>query len=43
MTKSNCIMTCEINMAEYARLLTYEAAGEATCAVTGYHGSETAS
>ena len=40
MTKSNCIMTCEINMAEYARLFTYEALSEDTCAVTGYTGSE---
>ena len=43
MTKSNCIITCEFNMTEYARLFTYEALTEDTCAVTGYVGAETAS
>ena len=39
MTKSNCIITCEFDMTEYARLFTYEALTEDTCAVTGYVGS----
>ena len=43
MTKSNCIITCEFDMTEYARLFTYEALTEDTCAVTGYVGTETAS
>ena len=43
MTKSDCIITCGIDMTEYARLFTYEAVSEDTCAVTGYVGSETAS
>jgi hypothetical protein len=34
MTKSNCIITCEFNMTEYARLFTYEALTEDTCAGT---------
>ena len=45
MTKSdsNAVLTCGIHMQEYARLFTYEALTEDTCAVTGYTGSETAS
>ena len=43
MTKSNCIITCQFDMTEYARLFTYEAMSDSTCAVTGYVGSEAAS
>ena len=43
MTKPNCIITCQFNMTEYARLFTYETLSDSTCAVTGYVGSETAS
>jgi hypothetical protein len=43
MTKSNCILTCEIDMNEYARLFSFAPLSENTCAVTAYNGSETAS
>lgn len=43
MTKSSYILTCGIDMAEYARLFTYAPLSETTCAVTGYEGSEPAS
>lgn len=40
MTKSNCILTCGMNMTEYAKLFTYEPLSDTSCAVTGFVGSE---
>ena len=43
MTKSQYVLTCGMDMHEYARLFSYAPVSETTCAVIGYNGTESSS